>query len=877
MTLRTDLAAIALSVASALLPVGVYAQPAAPPNPGAAVTASDAPTPPRLLAFVDAGYPESARAEQLEASVLLQLTIGDDGFVEEAALLEPPIGHGFDELALAAARRFVFEPASKGGQPMRSRIQYRYEFKFQPPPSAPVEQVEPEARVTVTVRSAENNRVVSGAELILSKPDDPAFALRIESDETGQARAVKLAPGSYELRVSHPQFKTEQHSEALLDGQTTELTYRLERALEYEAYGAVARVKAPPREVTRRTIEREELTRVAGTRGDALRTIELLPGVSRPPFGAGLVLIRGAAPGDSTVLVDGIPVPLLYHFGGLTSFINSRALERIDFYPGNFSVRYGRALGGIVDVGIRDPSPDKYHGMIDTNLPLDTSLLLEGPITENASFMVAGRRSYVGEVITAVLPDDAFGAFAAPVYYDYQGFLTYRPTDKDRLRLGVYGSSDRLDVLFADDADDPGIQGIEIGQQFHRVQLGWRHRYSSELEHDFQLAFGREDNVFSLPPDLDFDLTTHDLYLRGEWRYRLSKAVQLIVGTDSTLGQFSVSYEGPSLPDSEMAGEGRDFESLPSEIFRLKDTTFQIGMYLELALQPIKQLRIVPGLRLDYEDLIKRFSLDPRIAAIWSVTERTRLKAGFGVFSQPPEPPQPLRGFGNPNLIFTQALHYSAGVEQDITSDLSLNVEGFYKSIYNRVVGTDYQQATARGVLDPPPFDNDGIGRIYGLEVQGRKQAKGRWFGFLSYTLMRSERKDHDEPWRPFNFDQTHIFSAAGNVRLGRGWEVGSTIRIVTGNPQTPVAGASFDQDIGTFRAENGRPNSRRSPTFNRIDLRGEKTWVFDSWRLALYLDVQNIYNAKNPEGITYSYNYKQSELVRGLTILPVLGLRGEL
>jgi len=72
-------------------------------------------TPPVLRAFVEAGYPEAAKALRLEAEVLLLLTIGDDGFVQEVAQIGEPAGLGFDELASAAARRFVFDPATRGG------------------------------------------------------------------------------------------------------------------------------------------------------------------------------------------------------------------------------------------------------------------------------------------------------------------------------------------------------------------------------------------------------------------------------------------------------------------------------------------------------------------------------------------------------------------------------------------------------------------------------------------------------------------------------------------------------------------------------------------------------------------------------------------
>lgn len=880
MTRRLDIATLMLVILGLALATRASAQagpepPAATPEPSAAAAATET-RPPKLLAFVDLGYPDAAREQRLEPSVLLKLTIGEDGFVEDVSPVGPPAGFGFDELAIAAARRFVFEPAIIKGKPARAIVQYRYDFKL-PVASAAAEQPKPEARLLVTIRSAESDRVLRDAELILTTPADPSFAERVTSDEAGVARFEGLTPGSYQLALSHPEYKSERHEEQLLEGVTTELTYRLERARDYEEYGAVARVKAPAREVTRRTIEREELTRVAGTRGDALRTIELLPGVSRPPFGAGLVLIRGSAPGDSQVLLDGIPVPLLYHFGGLTSFINSRALERIDFYPGNYSVRYGRALGGIVDVGVRDPSTDGYHGLLDVNLPLDSSLLLEGPVGDKASFLVGGRRSYVGEVLTAVLPEDGFSSFAAPVYYDYQAFVSYRPTDRDRIRIGLFGASDRLEVLFAEDESDPGVRGIELGQQFHRGQLAWKHQYSQKLEHDIQLGLGREDNVFKLPPSFDLSLEFNQLYLRAEWRYRVSETVQVIAGTDTGMAQYDVGYEGPPLDGEEGDNGSADFTARPQVAFTRRDFSYSAAAYLELALTPIKPLRIVPGLRLDYYELIQRFSFDPRISAIYSLNEHTRVKAGFGVFSQPPDPPEALPNFGNPRLLPNQALHYSVGGEHEFTEDLSLNLEGFYKQLYRRVVPTDAQQKANENQLSPPPFENDGIGRIYGLELQGRKLARGRWFGFLSYTLMRSERKDRDEPWRLFDYDQTHIFSAAATVRLGRGWEVGATLRVVSGNPNTPTVGAYHDQSTDTFVRAVGRNNSRRSPTFNRLDLRCEKTWKFDRWKLAWYLDVQNTYNAVNPEGVTYNFNYKEREQIRGLTILPILGLRGEI
>ena len=198
-----------------------------------------------------------------------------------------------------------------------------------------------------------------------------------------------------------------------------------------------------------------------------------------------------------------------------------------------------------------------------------------------------------------------------------------------------------------------------------------------------------------------------------------------------------------------------------------------------------------------------------------------------------------------------------------------LGIDGFYKHLYDRVIGTPLGR--------PPFFVNDGEGRVYGVEVSARIEPTGRFFGYLSYTLSRSERKDLTGQWRLFDFDQPHILTISGVYRLGSGWEAGGTFRLVSGNPQTPVIGASFNSAAAQASPIYGAVNSARAPTFHRLDLRIEKLWDFESWKFAIYLDVQNVYNATNAEGTVYDYEFRETSQVRGLPILPNLGLRGEM
>ena len=152
-----------------------------------------------------------------------------------------------------------------------------------------------------------------------------------------------------------------------------------------------------------------------------------------------------------------------------------------------------------------------------------------------------------------------------------------------------------------------------------------------------------------------------------------------------------------------------------------------------------------------------------------------------------------------------------------------------------------------------------------------------RFFGWLAYTLSRSERRDGNERYHLFDWDQTHILSALASYKLGRGWELGARFRYVTGKPYTPPTAAVFDSDAGAYQPIDGAPSSARDDAFHRLDVRVEKTWTFSEWKLSAYVDVQNAYNRKNVEGRSYNFNYSRSGNATGLPLLPIVGIRGEL
>lgn len=776
-------------------------------------TAAAAPvaTPPRFAEGAPPTAPAGHEAESAE--VLVEMIVNVDGTVRDARVVTP-VGNGFDEAALAAVTSWRFEPARRGETAMAARI--RYAVRFEPPPPPP-EEVIPEETVEET------------------PPEEVA-------EETAPEETTP------------PEEETEVPEEELA------------------SFGARATVEPAPRDTTRRELTSEVLTRIPGTRGDALRAVELLPGVGRPAFGGGVLLVRGAAPGDSEVFLDGSSVPLLYHFGGLTSFYNSSLIDRISFIPGNFSVRYGRRIGGILEVDPRDPRTDGYHGYVDVNL-LDASFTVEGPIGDNVSFAVAARRSYIDFFFANLVPAGVFSTVAAPVYYDYQLNVTWRPSSTDRVRFYVYGSSDELRLAFTNPSDtDPNVRGnFGITTQFHRGQISWRHLYEDWLEQDVMVSFGWSQLNFGFGEAVRLQGDFLPATLRTELRAQISPQVRLIGGLDWNYIPTTLAFRGPQPTQSEgMPAQGANTGRVD---FTAQANAYRPALYLESNVRVFDALDVVTGVRVDYFREINSWTVNPRLSARLSLSPQWAIRAGVGLFSQPPEFQESAAGVGNPNLDPIRSIHTGLGFDLRFPEErLSFTLDGFYKHITDRVV------STAGSV--PPFFTNNGLGRIYGMEVGARLAPGGSipLFGFVSYTLMRSERQDGpDQPWRLFDFDQTHILTASLVWTIGDGWEAGATFRYVTGNPNTPVIGSVNDLSTGTYRPIYGGVNTGRNADFNRLDVRVQKQFRIDDFRLSVYIDVQNVYNNANPEGVTYNFDYSQQNVIGGLPIIPSIGVRGEL
>jgi hypothetical protein len=308
------------------------------------------------------------------------------------------------------------------------------------------------------------------------------------------------------------------------------------------------------------------------------------------------------------------------------------------------------------------------------------------------------------------------------------------------------------------------------------------------------------------------------------------------------------------------------------------------GAFAELVWKPTPRLRLIPGLRADLYDerhggsSVTRSSADPRLlgrlrlggdetaGGVW-------LKGVIGRYHQPPRLFVPVPGVDASSLELglLASTQVSLGAEARLTSAAELDVNIYYNAmdpvLFDLAVNPsagDVQQPQPAvppwQVTPPNGRDNRSLsglftrrlGRSYGLEVLLRRRDAERLFGWVAYTLSRSERRT-DAQWEPFDFDRLHIFNFVAGVRLPRNWELGGRVLLQSGTPLTTIFGSNISRGDGQFR----------------FDLRIDKRAVWNRWLLDFYVDIINTTVAEESGGLIGGQTVRY--------IVPTVGFRGVL
>jgi TonB family protein len=832
---------------------------------------------PELEVFVPAKYPAEAEQRGLTAVVQLLVTIAADGSVSDVRVVKPA-GNGFDEAAVEAVRRFHFSPGEVDGAPSPVQIEYLYHFTLESRPSA----VAPHAATALLrgqlVARGSRVRVPAASVQCANAPGREAI-----SDGDGRFELRVLA-GDCDVRVVASGFEPYQAEETLSADQILAATYYLVPSV--SGYETVVRGEREKKEVTHYSLDRAELQRIPGSFGDPIRALQNLPGVARAPFVAGQLIVRGASPSETGTQMDGVSIPILYHLGGGPSVINAEFLDRVDFYPGGFGARYGRAVGGIVDAATRKGASDTLHGVFKID-PLDVSAFLEAPVGGSVSIAGAIRRSYIDVLLPLFLPKDPRGGtlFIVPRYLDYQVRVDVGSEGSGDPRFGAssfylmaFGADDSLRVVATGGGRSRDIL-LDAHTLFHRVKGDWTYRkgnFSSVFAP--YVGYDSANGTFGLTSA--YPANASSIGAREDLSLDVARWLGVRAGADLLFNRLTGSVELPISAGTQYRGFPGAQPNVERQILDRRINVFDGALYAEADFKS-GPLTVTPGLRATHDRIHGRDlnALDPRLWIGYRLGNLTRLKGSAGLYSQTPNgtnfenPP-----LGNPGLRFERAFQASAGLEQKLGTVWSTDLVAYFNRRYDLAVSPGRIIANEDGSITRERFSNDGLGRAYGLELLLRHQPTRNFFGWLAYTLNRSlVRRAGGDNYIFSAFDESHILALVANWRPGGNWQLGGRFRYVTGRPITPIRHPYdlYSADSNRFFATTGDDRSSRLPSFRQLDLRVQKDFLFQNWTLSIYLDVQNVTNARNAEARVFDYRFREVLIVPGIPILPLLGVKG--
>ncbi len=853
------------------------------------------PKPPVLTKPVQPEYQAAQLDGGAGADVVLQIDIGVDGKVMKVVVTQSA-GPDFDEAAVIAAEQLEFQPAEYDGKPIPVRIQYTSRFF---PPVQEVVAPEPDAGPANVVNfagalaAAGTREPIIGAQVSIGD-------VTVDSDATGAFQFVDVPEGDVHVIIVAQGFEKFEETETIKAGERTDVKYVLRSNNDPNL--TVVRGSREKKEVSTIKLTSQEFKMVAGTRNDAFKVVQNLPGVARSPFGGSALIVRGSKAWDTRAYVDEIQIPQLFHFAGLNATFNTQSVESISFQPGNFGADYGRSIGGLVLAEVRTPSKSKVHGAVDINF-LDVSAAVETPVSENWSVSAAGRFGLAQWTVPFAIKTFAskqaqseLGFARAPQFWDYQLRAERREgNSKNRIFIMAFGSSDSWSFLKNNAFTDQDIEGnsgaANSSQLYNRLVLGIDQRLSDRVTFISRNSVGFDQSgQQGTTNEIFYNTTLVPIQLRERFRIDVPEArLTLGAGFD---GLITPSFLNAQQPPPFAANQIPD----PYLTRRLVSSTEKVvyvepGLFAEATWNPIDRLTITGGVRVDGElAVMHKAWVNPVLNGRVTVLENAgaplsmlALKAGVGLYQQPPDYRSGVLStqFGNPGLKPEAAVHSVLGIETRFLDLIDFNVQGYFKYLYNqtrRVFESDNGGGSDVNIAgNPGHYESNGTGYAYGAEFLLRIRPTRYFVGWVSYTLSRYERDYYGGvAFAPGPLDQPHNLIVVGSFTLPYGFNIGLRFRYSSGPLVTPYIGALYDANGGFFVGLPGLPWSKRLPDFIQLDARIDKRFVFDSWTLVLYADVQNVTNQQNPEALYYNYDYTKSAYVTGIPILPTIGVRGE-
>lgn len=626
---------------------------------------------------------------------------------------------------------------------------------------------------------------------------------------------------------------------------------------------------------------------------DVLKAIQLLPGVQSGTEGSSGIYVRGGGPDQNLILLDGVPVYNASHLFGFFSVFNADAINKVELVKGGFPARYGGRLSSVIDISMKEGNMKEFKGEGGIGL-IASRLTLEGPIIKNkSSFIVSARRTYLDVIARPIIKAQArsYGEDIDMGYYfyDLNGKVNYKFSERDRLYISAYMGNDRFYMKEKDEYyyDGQHIKDkMEAGLNWGNITtaMRWNHMFNQKLFSNTTLTYSRyRFNIFeSYQSEITGEGKTENEdfysgYLSGIQDFSLKTDFDYMPSPDHFIRSgFNIIHHTFN-PGAFAFASFVDGDTL---VGASPTYAMEHALYVEDDYKINNQLKVNAGLHFSGFAVNGRYypSLQPRISGRYLLSHDLSVKASYARMAQfihlltnsgiglPTDLWVPTTERIRPQLSSQVAL----GLAKSIGREYELSLEGYYKNMDNLI---EYKEGASFLNLDQN-WENKvatGKGWSYGMEAFLQKKT-GQTTGWIGYTLSWTNRQFDELNFGevfPYKYDRRHDISVSVAHKFNERTEISSTWVYGTGNAITlPTSTYQRLTDISNPYQDDyqyyweevntySKRNEYRMPAYHRLDVGisrfkktkwGERRWVFG---------VYNIYNRQNPFYIDVSYDRK--------------------
>jgi hypothetical protein len=589
---------------------------------------------------------------------------------------------------------------------------------------------------------------------------------------------------------------------------------------------------------------------------DPIRAIQTLPSATATDDFYSEFSVRGDAFHHIGLVVDGIPTRYLMHAvngvidGGSIAMINSETLSAVTLFPGSYPQRTGRRVGAEVDLVTREGRRDRFHGRAGLS-GTSATVLAEGPMLDKkGSWLASVRKSYLDYVIRRIDPGAGF-AFG---FSDAQLKAVYDANARHQVSATV------LAGRAAFEEGDPDLGDNEIRTAISRAwlaALAWRYLPSPRFATTARLySTGlRFDNRNRAAAPLDAASFT-ELGWRVDAMF--SPAPRLIVEFGGDTGRLNGRN---TIVRQLSAAEGR------TALSEYHERAWAASAYGQIRLVLGPRLSFTSGSRIDRWGLTGTTVPSPWFNGELRLSERTRLRAGSGIYRQFPDLDE-VHGMqgGGRDLQPERAVHVDAGLEHMIPYQTRILLNVYTRQEKNMLwtPGEEPRRAangTIRPGEDDTPWLNALSGTARGFEVVLRRDAADGFSGWAGYAFSRLEYTQTGTGERFWaDADQRHTLSLYGSYRLSSRTSVSTRYRYGSNCPLRGYLGEpSSTQGISpvvdgrrVFYGLIDQRNTLRLPAYSRLDVRADRAFNRSTRRLLLFVEIANVLNRTNLRNSTY-------------------------